>query len=117
MRHLYVGIDAAKDLHVACVIDVSGNPLLGLEFQPDREGLGKLLEKVSVLADKLGATLHFALEATGIYHLPVYVELVNRGYAVKVYNPLQLRGFRKKNLRKTKTDALDSLLIADMLRY
>ena len=117
MRHLYVGIDAAKDLHVACVIDSAGNPLLGLEFQPDREGLGKLLEKVSVLADKLGAALHFALEATGVYHLPVYVELVNRGYAVKVYNPLQLRGFRKKNLRKTKTDAVDALLIADMLRY
>lgn len=117
MRHLYVGIDASKDLHVACVIDSAGNPLLGLEFQPDREGLGKLLKKVGVLADKLGAALHFALEATGIYHLPVYVELVNRGYAVKVYNPLQLRGFRKKNLRKTKTDALACLLIADMLRY
>lgn len=118
MRHLYVGIDPAKDEHMAGVIDRAGNRLMPpLSFQPDQEGVKRLLEKVSAIAEEVGATPLFALEATGIYHLPVYVELVNRGYIVKVYNPLQLRAFRKKNLRKTKTDPIDAFLAADMLRY
>ncbi len=98
-----MGIDPAKNEHAAGVMDRAGDQLMPpLVFQPDQEGVRRLLEKVDAIAGELGATPLFALEATGIYHLPVYVELENRGYVVRVYNPLQLRAFRKKNLRKTK---------------
>jgi len=57
------------------------------------------------------------MEATGIYSLPLYSALKRDGYKVKLYNPIQTNGFRKMNIRRTKTDPIDSAVIADMLRY
>lgn len=34
-----------------------------------------------------------------------------------LYNPIQTNGFRKVEIRKTKTDPIDAAIIADMLRY
>ncbi|MFZ3169030.1 MAG: IS110 family transposase, partial [Candidatus Methanoperedens sp.] len=59
----------------------------------------------------------FGMEATGIYSLPLYSALRRDGYKVKLYNPIQTNGFRKMNVRKTKTDPIDAAIIADMLRY
>ena len=57
------------------------------------------------------------MEATGIYSLPLYSALKKDGYKIKLYNPIQTNGFRKLNIRKTKTYPIDSAIIADMLRF
>jgi len=49
------------------------------------------------------------------YSLPLYSALERDGHKVKLYNPIQTNGFRKMNIRKTKTDPIDSAIIADML--
>ena len=59
----------------------------------------------------------FGMEATGIYSLPLYSALKRDGHKVKLFNPIQTNGFRKMNIRKTKTDPIDSANIADMLRH
>jgi transposase len=59
----------------------------------------------------------FGMEATGIYSLPLYSALKRDGYKVKLYNPIQTNGYRKINIRKTKTDTIDSAIIAEMLRH
>jgi transposase len=118
MRFVYVGIDAAKEKHRAEVRDRAGNTLLApFPFVSDLKGTEHMLGRVLEVADKLDAEPIFGMEATGIYHLGVYAELKSRGYTVKVYNPLQLRAFRKKSLRKTYTDKTSCSAIADMLRY
>lgn len=117
MRFVYVGVDAAKERHMAMVMDRAGNTLLApFSFDADLRGFERLLGLVEQATDKLDAEPIYGLEATGIYHLSLYAELKARGYLVKVYNPLQLRAFRKKSLRKTYTDKTSCSAIADMLR-
>ena len=118
MRFAYVGVDAAKEEHMAEVKNRAGDTLLAaFPFNADLCGIEQMLERVGHVADKLEAEPIFGMEATGIYHLGLYAELKARGYIVKVYNPLQLRAFRKKSLRKTYTDKTSCSAIADMLRY
>jgi len=85
----YVGIDVSKDKSDICIKDQSP---------------GK-------------SDVVFGMEATGVYSLPLYSALKRNGYKVKLYNPIQTNGFRKMNIRKTKTDPIDSAVIADMLRH
>lgn len=59
----------------------------------------------------------FGMEASGVYSFPLYSALKRDGYLVKLYNPIQTNGYRKMEIRKTKTDPIDAAIIADMLRY
>lgn len=56
------------------------------------------------------------MEATGHYSNNIFNFLTEHGFNVSLINPLQTNLCRKgKSLRKTKTDKLDSRLIATML--
>lgn len=56
--------------------------------------------------------------ATGHYWISLWEFLDANGYEVVVINPIQTDAFRKvDSLRKTKTDAIDSVLIAEYLRF
>jgi transposase len=81
--------------------------------------LDKLYETIKIMKTKAPGynDVVFGMEATGIYSLPLYSALKRDGYKVKLYNPIQTNGFRKMNIRRTKTDPIDSAIIADMLRY
>lgn len=58
------------------------------------------------------------MEATGHYWLSVYSFLAEKGFVVHVVNPIQTDGWRKgTEIRKSKTDIIDSVLIADLIRY
>lgn len=54
------------------------------------------------------------MEATGFYHLPLAFWLKDRGYSVRVINPLATKKMAKSNIRKTKTDKIDSNSLAWM---
>jgi len=117
--NLYVGIDTSKDKHDICVKDERGRVLLGhLRIQNTRSDVKRLYTKLDGLKEVYGGcTVLFGMEATGIYYLPLYTALVADGYGVKLYNPIQSYGYRKLEIRKTKTDTIDAAIIADMLRY
>ena len=53
-----------------------------------------------------------AMEATGQYWNALHDELERRGYSCIVLNPIQTNSRGRKRIRKTKTDAFDSDLIA-----
>ena len=58
------------------------------------------------------------MEATGHYWLSLYSFLIENQYTVHVINPIQTDGWRKATeIRKRKTDIIDSLLIADFIRF
>ena len=113
----YAGIDIAKYKHEATVIDSSGKALLdSISFSNSKEGCEKLLG----LFQRLGVVREDVLvgmEATGHYWLSVYSYLVERGYEVKVINPLQSEAFRKMYIRQTKNDSKDSFIIAQIMRF
>lgn len=119
MTDMYVGIDVSKNKHDICVKDEKGKVLLShLRIRNTRSDLKRLYEKLDRLKRSCnGCKVVFGMESTGIYYLPLYTALVKDGYAVKLYNPIQSHGYRKLEIRKTKTDRIDAAIVADMLRY
>lgn len=113
----YVGIDIAKRNHVAAVIDPEENVLVEpFSFANTQGGFAKLLEKL----EKVGAACDDAfvgMEATGHYWIALFDFLVAHGFQVALINPIQTDAYRKVDtVRKTKTDKVDALLIADLIR-
>ena len=117
---LYVGIDISKDKSDICIKDVKGNDLIQrFKITNNKADLGHLYETIERIKSRTSGNsdVVFGMEATGIYSLPLYSALKRDGNKVKLYNPIQTNGFRKMNIRKTKTDPIDSAIIADMLRF
>ena len=116
----YVGIDVSKDKSDICIKDQLGNDLIQrFKITNSKADLGHLYETIKRIKSKTPgkSDVVFGMEATGIYSLPLYSALKRDGYKVKLYNPIQTNGFRKINIRKTKTDPIDAAIIADMLRH
>ena len=58
------------------------------------------------------------MEATGHYWLSVYSFLFEKEFLLHVVNPIQTDGWRRgTEIRKRKNDIIDSVLIADLIRY
>jgi len=117
---LYVGIDVSKDKCDVCIKNRDGNELTKrFQVSNTKADIAKLYETIEWIKSKnsVNSDVVFGLEATGIYYLPLYLALKRDGNNIKLYNPIQTSAFRKTNIRKTKTDPIDSALIADMLRY
>lgn len=114
----YLGIDIGKRTHVASVMDDAGKVLLkGFSFPNSFEGGQLLLTRLRTISDNPSQFLT-GMEATGHYWLALFSFLEEADYFVHVINPIQTDGWRKgTEIRKRKTDIIDSVLIADLIRY
>lgn len=114
---LYLGIDIGKRNHVASLMDEKAKLLFkAFSFENTTDGANSLLEKLSAHTDK--NNVEIGMEATGHYWLSIYSFLIEKGFTVYVVNPIQTDGWRKgTEIRKRKTDIIDSVLIADLIRY
>jgi transposase len=109
----YIGIDVAKHHHDALGLDDAGRIVLPpFRFANTRAGVEELIARLVAL----GGEVRLAMESTGHYWIALYECLVERGYTVTVFNPLQIRAYRQVGIRKAKTDRIDSHYIADFLR-
>lgn len=115
---LYLGIDIGKNTHVASMMDEKGKVLFkALSFSNTMEGGKILLDKLDNFISS-PSDIEVGMEATGHYWLSLYSFLVEKGFVIHVVNPIQTDGWRKgTEIRKRKTDIIDSLLIADLIRY
>lgn len=111
---LFVGIDIAKRNHEASVIAQDGSVVRkAMRFANSQAGYNKLMEMVRSLKEPVV----FGMEATGHYWLTLYTHLRNDGCTVHVINPIQSDALRGMYIRKTKNDAVDSVIIADVIRF
>jgi transposase len=107
------GIDVSKHRHTALIMDSAGQVVhRAFTFTNDRSGFERLL---AVLAQQ-AEPVQVGLEATGHYWLSLFETLTHQGYAVVVFNPLQVHAYQRTGLRKCKTDAVDAFWIADFTR-
>lgn len=107
---IYVGIDIAKLNHYASAIDSDGVVLIEpFEFLNDNAGFYTLLSKLNSF--ELDDII-IGLESTAHYGNNLVSFLVTKGLHVCVINPIQTVTLRKNNIRKTKTDKVDTLVIA-----
>jgi len=110
----YLGIDIGKSFHVASLIDNKKNVIFkGFQFKNTTGDANLLLEKIAPYPE-----IEIGMEATGHYWLALYSFLVKNNFVVHVVNPIQTDSWRNSTkIRPHKTDKIDSLIIADFIRY
>lgn len=110
---IYVGIDIAKLNHFAAAISSDGEVLIEpFKFTNDNDGFFTLLSKINSF-DK--NSIIIGLESTAHYGNNLLAFLVPKGFHVCLINPIQTSTMRKNNIRKTKTDKVDTFIICKTL--
>lgn len=111
---IYVGIDIAKLNHFASAISSEGEILIEpFQFCNDSDGFHLLLSKLESF-DK--SSLIIGLESTAHYGDNLVRHLVAENYKVCVLNPIKTSVMRKNNVRRTKTDKIDTYIICKTLK-
>lgn len=107
----YVGIDVSKDKFDYAAIDPQGTLVKKDSLPMNREGfnkLGRLFKQVESVC--------VGFESTGTYHINMLTYLLCLSDDVHLLNPAMVKRFAEADsLRKTKTDAVDAMVIAKFL--
>ena len=112
---IYVGIDIAKLNHFASAISSDGVELMKpFKFTNDGDGFQMLLSRLVELSYEDDSII-IGLESTAHYGDNLVRYLVACNYNVCVLNPIKTSAMRKDNIRKTKTDKVDTFIIAKTL--
>ena len=110
---IYVGIDIAKQTHYAAIMNSDGEILSEpFAFSNDYSGFNKLLQQLNNYSKD---QLYIGMESTAHYAENLTCFLFTRGFQVCIINPIQTSSLRKSNIRKTKTDSVDTYLIIKAL--
>lgn len=110
---IYVGIDIAKQKHYASIMNSDGEILVDpFAFTNDHNGFHALLSYLECYPKK---ELFIGMESTAHYAENLTSFLYTRGYQICIINPIQTSSLRKSNIRKTKTDSVDTYLIIKAL--
>jgi transposase len=108
----FVGIDVSKDKFDACGITGDEAKLFQFSTTMDRKGFEKLKGHLAVVST---SSILIGMESTASYHVNLFSYLVSEGYRVLLINPLLISNYVKMQLRKTKTDKKDAVVIAQFL--
>ena len=112
---IYVGIDIAKLNHFASAQSSDGEILMEpFKFTNDGDGFHMLTSSLEALALE-DDNIIIGLESTAHYGDNLVRYLVASCFKVCVLNPIGTSAMRKNNIRKTKTDKVDTYLIAKTL--
>ena len=113
---IYAGIDIAKDKHDCFITNSDGEVLFdSFTIKNNRDGFDDLYQKITSVTEDL-TKVKVGLEATGHYSYNLLGYLIDKGLSPYVINPLHTNLYRKSlSLRQTKTDKVDSRVIASMI--
>lgn len=120
---LYVGIDIAKNKHECCIIDTNGETVVApFSIHNDIKGFNQLAQVIKSCADEYGIditadNIRIGAEDTGPYGENLFRFLYEKALPMYTANSLYVAQYKRTTtLRKTKTDKLDTLIIASALR-
>lgn len=109
----YIGIDVSKErIDCTWLRTIKPCKVKSRVFKNNVNGFQSLLEWTQKHTQQPLETIHFIMEATGIYHEPLAQALYAAGTKVSVVNPAHLRDYAKSLGQRTKTDKKDSVVIA-----
>lgn len=108
----YIGIDLSKEYFDVTVLSESEKKVHA-QFENKPAGYGKLWKW---LKEQGVRQADVCMEATNSYWEELTEYLYNKGYKVSVVNPARIKGYAMSQLRRSKTDKLDSDVIADFCR-
>lgn len=111
--HLFVGIDIAATTATVAWRGPTRPDQPPFTIDQTPAGLATLQRRLAA-TDLPPAAILVVLEATSTYWLRLATTLHAAGYAVSVINPRQAHHFAQALLRRSKTDALDAVLLAHL---
>jgi len=113
----YLGIDIGKFHHAAALLTDEGKVIATVpSFSNTHAGFEQLLTLITYhLPPK--EELRIGMEATGPYWIPLAWWLKTHGWPPVVMNPIKTSSLRNYGVRGSKTDNIDSVLIANALRF
>ena len=117
--HLVVGIDIAKETHVARAVNFRGIELgRHLSFSNDAKGFEQLLAWIRKLQNQHSLDkVIIGMEPTGHYWLNLAYWLVDKGVETAVVDPFKVKkNEENRDNSQTKNDIKDALVIADMIK-
>jgi len=108
----FIGIDVSKaKLDCSLLLDVASSKRRAKSVANSKTGIADLLAwctKQQVIIHEL----HAILEGTGVYHEQAALALFDAGVTVSIVNPAQVKDFGRSLGVRTKTDSVDSLVLA-----
>lgn len=108
----FIGIDVSKaKLDCSLLLDVASAKRRAKSVANSKAGVGELLAWC-VKQQVTPGTLHAILEGTGVYHEQAALALSDAGVTVSIVNPAQVKDFGRSLGVRTKTDGVDSLVLA-----
>lgn len=108
----YLGIDVAKaKLDCCLLLDEAGGRCKTKVVPNSKAGIAVLLAW-TVKQNVLVSDLHIIMEATCVYHEQAALSLIEAGAVVSVINPAQARSLGRGLGVRTKTDKVDSYVLA-----
>lgn len=111
----FIGVEIAyQDFTAALLRDGQKAKLLAPKpFAQSGEGFANFIAALHSTGFSPAEQL-VVMEATGSYWVALAVALEQAGFAVSVINPAQAHFFAKAQLKRTKTDALDAITLAQL---
>jgi transposase len=109
---LFIGIDVSKaKLDCSLLLDTARSKRRAKSVANSKTGIADLL---AWCAKQQVATheLHAILEGTGMYHEQAALALTDAGVTVSIVNPAQVKDFGRSLGVRTKTDGIDSFVLA-----
>ena len=108
----FIGIDISKaKLDCSLLLDVTSGRRKSKSVANSKAGIIDLLAWCAKQKVEL-ADLHAIMEGTGSYHEQAALALFDSGVIVSIANPAQVKDFGKSLGIRTKTDNIDSLVLA-----
>lgn len=91
-----IGIDVSKGKSTICILKPYGE-LVKKPFivQHTKESLDEL----TLYLNNMKGEKRIFVEATGIYHLPIYLYLLEKNFNVTIINPLAMYKYASLNIR------------------
>jgi len=105
-----VGIDVSKEKSTVCMLRPYGEVVEApYNIDHTEQALNTLIERIKSFDEDVKVVL----EATGGYHQVVVAKLLTSNIFTVVVNPYIMKKYCAANLRKAKTDKIDSIRIAN----
>ena len=98
---LYLGIDIAKNNHVASLLDDNAKPLFkAFSFSNTTDGANSLLDKLSAFVN-ITADVEIGMEATGHYSNNILDFLLAKAFQTYLLNPLSTNPVNSSQLMQS----------------
>jgi transposase len=110
-----LGIDVSKKSCRYFILNEEGQKLKSFSLDNTHEAFQNLLERLKDLSVPKEKLL-IGLEASGGFWENLYSHLKENGFSIVLLNPYHTNKFREALAKKAKTDDIDALVIAQLLR-